>query len=52
MAHDLDAVTGSIEAGKSADFVLLDKNIFKEVAPSEAKVLETWFRGEKVYDAE
>jgi predicted amidohydrolase YtcJ len=49
-AYDLDSLTGSIEAGKSADFVLLDKNIIQAV-PSEAKVLETWFRGEKVYDA-
>lgn len=47
-AYDLEKVTGSIEVGKSADFVLLDKNIFK-VLPSEAKVLETWFRGERVY---
>ncbi len=50
-AYNLETITGSIEAGKSADFVLLDKNIF-QVAPSEAKVLETWFQGELVYRAE
>ena len=50
-AYDLERVTGSIEAGKSADFILLDKNIFK-TTPSEAKVLETWFKGKQVYRAE
>ena len=50
-AYDLDKITGSIEVGKSADFVLLDKNIF-QVPPSEAKVLETWFRGKLVYQAD
>jgi len=50
-SYNLDAVTGSIETGKSADFVLLDRDILK-TAPSEAKVLETWFRGEQVYCAE
>lgn len=49
-AYDLEAITGSIEVGKSADFVILDKNIFK-VPPSEAKVLETWFRGKLIYRA-
>ena len=49
-AYDLDAITGSIEAGKSADFVILDGSIF-QAAPSEARVLETWFRGERVYRA-
>ncbi len=49
-AYDLEAVTGSIEVGKSADFIILDKNIFK-TPPSEAKVLETWFRGKLVYRA-
>jgi len=49
-AYDLDAITGSLEVGKSADFVILDRNIF-QTAPSEPKVLETWFRGERVYRA-
>lgn len=50
-AYDLESVTGSIEVGKSADFVILDKNIF-ETTPSEAKVLETWFQGKQVYGSE
>ena len=49
-AYGLEEITGSIETGKSADFVLLDRNIFR-TAPSEAKVLETWFRGKLVYKA-
>lgn len=48
---------GSLETGKSADFILLDRDIFKlgrtghaaEIA--RAKVEQTWFRGRKVFDA-
>jgi len=48
-------VAGSIEAGKSGDFIVLDRDILTladsgrvgEVA--DTKVLETWFRGKKVY---
>ena len=47
-AYELEAITGSIDVGKSADFLILDKNIF-ETPPSEAKILETWFRGKRVY---
>ncbi len=47
-AYGLEDTTGSIDAGKSADFVVLDRNIFVE-PPSEACVLETWFKGELVY---
>ena len=50
-AYDLETITGSIEVGKSADFVILDKNIF-EATPSEARVLETWFRGKRVHLAQ
>jgi len=42
---------GSLESGKRADFIVLDKNIF-EVEPSEIhtiKVLQTWLDGELVW---
>ena len=50
-ANFLDKVTGSIEVGKSADMVLLDKNIFDIPATeiSKAKVLMTIFKGKKVF---
>lgn len=57
-AHALqqEALTGSIEARKRADFIILDQNII-DLAKSGAanqigdtKVLETWFDGEKVYE--
>ena len=49
-AYGLDEITGSIEAGKSADFVIWDQNILRGVDLSE-KLLETWFKGELVYKA-
>jgi predicted amidohydrolase YtcJ len=42
---------GSLESGKRADFIILDKNIF-EVEASEIariRVLQTWLDGELVY---
>ena len=47
----LDDVQGSIEVGKRADLVVLDRNLF-EIPPSEiseAVVLETIFDGRTVY---
>ena len=44
-------VTGSIAAGKSADFIILDRNLF-DGAPvdiGETQVLATYFAGRKVY---
>lgn len=42
---------GSLQAGKSADFIVLDRDIF--AVPIESvgatRVLETWFQGRKVY---
>ncbi|HCT51328.1 MAG TPA: amidohydrolase, partial [Balneola sp.] len=52
-AHQED-VLGSVEAGKWADFILLDENYF-EIPASEIwkiKVHETWVAGKKVYSSE
>ena len=49
-AHQ-EQVIGSLEPGKAADFVLLDRDIFA-AAPAElwrTGVLETWVDGERVY---
>jgi predicted amidohydrolase YtcJ len=45
---------GSLEPGKWADFILLDRDLF-EIAPQDIwriKVLQTWLAGELVYDAD
>ncbi len=47
-----DDKTGSIEVGKYADFIVLDRNLL-ETKPKElaaAKVLKTVFGGERVFD--
>jgi len=48
-----DEFTGSIEEGKNADFVIVEQNIFEipvnEI--SDAKVLQTYFQGNNVYDS-
>ncbi|MFO7799907.1 amidohydrolase [Rhodohalobacter sp.] len=49
-AHQ-EEVLGTLETGKWADFILIDRDIF-EVDASEiwqTEVLETWVAGEKVY---
>ncbi len=48
-----EAEIGSLEVGKSADFVMLDRDILA-VDPAqiaETRVLQTWFRGRLVYSA-
>lgn len=47
-----ESITGSLEKGKSADFVVLDQNLFSIEAEkiSETKVLITIFNGEQVYE--
>ena len=48
---------GSLEVGKSADFILLDQDILNAADSgrpeviSKTKVLETWFQGRMVYAA-
>lgn len=50
-----DDIAGSLEPGKKADFIILDRDIFalaeanRASEISETKVLETWFSGERVY---
>jgi hypothetical protein len=50
-ANYLEGVTGSLEVGKSADMVVVDRDL-TAIAPEElgqAVVLMTMFRGEEVY---
>ncbi|WP_444894264.1 amidohydrolase [Microbulbifer sp. TRSA001] len=50
-ASHQETVIGNLEAGKFADFILLDKDIFT-IDPQEiwkVQVLETWIEGEQVY---
>ena len=50
-----DKLTGSIEIGKKADFIILNQNLLdlendnKLDDISETKVLSTWFDGEEIY---
>jgi predicted amidohydrolase YtcJ len=47
----LEQLTGSIEVGKSADFIVLNHNLF-DIPPSsisDTEVEQTWFEGALVY---
>jgi len=54
----LDSQAGSIETGKSADFIVLDRDIVKLADAGRAdeivhtRVMKTWFRGVAVYTRE
>jgi predicted amidohydrolase YtcJ len=50
-ANFLEKETGSIEVGKSADMIVLDKNLFEipSTEISHAKVFMTIFKGEEAY---
>jgi predicted amidohydrolase YtcJ len=47
----MEDITGSIEKGKRADFVILDKDLMiaAEEALYDIKILQTWISGKKVY---
>jgi predicted amidohydrolase YtcJ len=54
MAMEKEDETGTIEPGKSADFIVINQNLL-EIPPQEihnTKVLKTVFRGHTVYHAE
>nr|WP_232695462.1 amidohydrolase family protein [Brevibacillus daliensis] len=48
---NVDDLTGSIEVGKKADFIILDKNLFNipVTGIKSAKVLVTVVEGKKTY---
>jgi predicted amidohydrolase YtcJ len=52
-AMGLGSVTGSLSIGKSADLIVLDRNLF-EIAPTDiadTKVTTTFFEGRAVYES-
>jgi len=51
-AHQED-ILGSLEEGKWADFIIIDRNLFEVPAEEiwQTEVLQSWVAGEKVYEA-
>ncbi|KAJ4397775.1 hypothetical protein N0V93_002012 [Gnomoniopsis smithogilvyi] len=47
----MDDVTGSMDEGKMADLAIVEM-LWEEDRLMKAKVVQTWFEGRKVYDAE
>ena len=51
-ANGSSRFNGSIEIGKQADFILLNKKLETSIREDEdVQVVSTWINGEKVYDA-
>jgi predicted amidohydrolase YtcJ len=50
-ANRMEKQVGSIEIGKKADFIILDKDLMKVPTDSilQAKVLRTYLNGERVF---
>jgi predicted amidohydrolase YtcJ len=51
-AMGMESITGSLAVGKSADLIVLDRNLF-EIAPNDiadTKVVTTFFEGRVVYE--
>tara|TARA_R110002110_G_scaffold406421_1_gene626572 strand:- start:427394 stop:429178 length:1785 start_codon:yes stop_codon:yes gene_type:complete len=53
LALKQDTRTGTVAVGKSADFIVLDRNLFEIPLQqiSETQVLQTWLEGEQTYIA-
>lgn len=53
-ANHIEKVTGSLETGKAADFIVLDRNLFSTPVHEIAKtrVLRTFVNGKEVYRAD
>jgi predicted amidohydrolase YtcJ len=53
-----DGDTGSLEVGKSADFIVVDRDILSLADGghperiADTRVLGTWFQGKRVYGAD
>jgi predicted amidohydrolase YtcJ len=48
-ACGLDDVTGALTPGRSADFVVLDRDPFRTSSVASTRVVETWFAGRRVF---
>jgi len=53
-ALKIEKEAGTLEVGKLANLIVLDRNLFEidKSEISETKVLQTWYRGNRVYNAQ